>query len=166
MRYWKAGIIFLIAFFIQPSLLNMINIGGYTPNLLLCLTVIFSFLYEKEYYGPLLGAVSGLLYDICYSYVIGPTAIALLLTAVIVMALRQYANVENIISMWVVSVLSFLSYYLINWILYKITGSPEGILYALSHSVWTIVYSMAVITAMYILMIRKVDRYHKDRYYK
>ena len=82
------------------------------------------------------------------------------------MALRQYANVENIISMWVVSVLSFLSYYLINWILYKITGSPEGILYALSHSVWTIVYSMAVITAMYILMIRKVDRYHKDRYYK
>ena len=61
MRYWKAGIIFLIAFFIQPSLLNMINIGGYTPNLLLCLTVIFSFLYEKEYYGPLLGAVSGLL---------------------------------------------------------------------------------------------------------
>ena len=144
----------------------MINIGGYTPNLLLCLTVIFSFLYEKEYYGPLLGAVSGLLYDICYSYVIGPTAIALLLTAVIVMALRQYANVENIISMWVVSVLSFLSYYLINWILYKITGSPEGILYALSHSVWTIVYSMAVITAMYILMIRKVDRYHKDRYYK
>lgn len=166
MRYWKAGIIFLIAFFIQPSLLNMINIGGYTPNLLLCLTVIFSFLYEKEYYGPLLGAVSGLLYDICYSYAIGPTAIALLLTAVIVMALRQYANVENIISMWVVSVLSFLSYYLINWILYKITGSPEGILYALSHSVWTIVYSMAVITAMYILMIRKVDRYHKDRYYK
>ena len=166
MRYWKAGIIFLIAFFIQPSLLNMINIGGYTPNLLLCLTVIFSFLYEKEYYGPLLGAVSGLLYDICYSYVIGPTAIALLLTAVIVMALRQYANVENIISMWVVSVLSFLSYYLINWILYKITGSPEGILYALSHSVWTIVYSMALITAMYILMIRKVDRYHKDRYYK
>ncbi len=166
MRYWKAGIIFLITFFIQPSLLNMINIGGYTPNLLLCLTVIFSFLYEKEYYGPLLGAVSGLLYDICYSYVIGPTAIALLLTAVIVMALRQYANVENIISMWVVSVLSFLSYYLINWILYKITGSPEGILYALSHSVWTIVYSMAVITAMYILMIRKVDRYHKDRYYK
>ncbi len=166
MRYWKAGIIFLIAFFIQPSLLNMINIGGYTPNLLLCLTVIFSFLYEKEYYGPLLGAVSGLLYDICYSYVIGPTAIALLLTAVIVMALRQYANVENIISMWVVSVLSFLSYYLINWILYKITGSPEGIIYALSHSVWTIVYSMAVITAMYILMIRKVDRYHKDRYYK
>ena len=166
MRYWKAGIIFLIAFFIQPSLLKMINIGGYTPNLLLCLTVIFSFLYEKEYYGPLLGAVSGLLYDICYSYVIGPTAIALLLTAVIVMALRQYANVENIISMWVVSVLSFLSYYLINWILYKITGSPEGILYALSHSVWTIVYSMAVITAMYILMIRKVDRYHKDRYYK
>ena len=47
MRYWKAGLIFLIAFLIQPSLLNMINIGGYTPNLLLCLVVIFSFIYEE-----------------------------------------------------------------------------------------------------------------------
>ena len=48
MKYWKAGIIFLIAFLIQPSLLNMINIAGYTPNLLLCLVVIFSFIYEDE----------------------------------------------------------------------------------------------------------------------
>lgn len=50
MRYWKAGIFFLIAFFTQNSLLNMVNIGGYTPNLLLCLVVIFSFLYEKDMY--------------------------------------------------------------------------------------------------------------------
>ena len=49
MRYWKAGVIFLIAFLIQPSFLNLINIAGYTPNLLLCLRVIFTFLYDGEY---------------------------------------------------------------------------------------------------------------------
>ena len=64
MRYWKAGIIFIIAFLIQPSLLNMISIGGYTPNLLLCLVVIFSFIYEEEMYGIVYGAVFGVLYDI------------------------------------------------------------------------------------------------------
>ena len=77
MKYWKAGIFFLIAFFTQNSLLNMVNIGGYTPNLLLCLVVIFSFLYEKDMYGLVYGAVFGLIYDACYSYVIGPTPIAL-----------------------------------------------------------------------------------------
>ena len=51
MRYWKAGLIFLIAFLIQPSLLNMINIGGYTPNLLLCLVVMLLYgLMEAQVY--------------------------------------------------------------------------------------------------------------------
>lgn len=47
MRYWKAGIFFLIAFFTQNSLLNMVNIGGYTPNLLLCLVVILFVFVRK-----------------------------------------------------------------------------------------------------------------------
>ncbi len=166
MRYWKAGLIFLIAFLIQPSFLNMINIAGYTPNLLLCLTVIFTFLYDGEYYGPVYGVVFGLLYDICYSYVIGPTAISLLIVSALVIALRIFANVENIISMWVVSVLAFLSYHLINWTLFKIAGSPQGLLHALSYSFWVICYSMIVITVMYLFMIKRTERYHKDRYFK
>ena len=166
MRYWKAGVIFLIAFLIQPSFLNLINIAGYTPNLLLCLTVIFTFLYDGEYYGPVFGTVLGLAYDICYSYVIGPTAITLLIVSALVLLLRSFANVENIISMWVVSVLAFLSYYLINWGLFKIAGSPAGLLYVLSYSIWVICYSMVVITVMYLFMIKKTERYHKDRYFK
>lgn len=57
--------------------------------------------------GPVFGTVLGLAYDICYSYVIGPTAIALLIVSALVLLLRSFANVENIISMWVVSVLAF-----------------------------------------------------------
>ena len=127
MKYWKAGVFFLIAFLFQTSLLNMINVGGYTPNLLLCLTVIFSFLYEKDMYGLVYGAVFGLIYDVCYNYVIGPTPIALVIVSVLVLILREYANIENIISMWTVSVISFLSYYFINWGLYKIAGTPLGL---------------------------------------
>ena len=72
----------MIAFLIQPSLLNMINIGGYTPNLLLCLVVIFSFIYEEEMYGVVFGSLFGVLYDVCYSDVIGPAPIAFLVVAV------------------------------------------------------------------------------------
>ena len=48
MKYWKAAILFTIAFLIQASLLNLVSIGGVTPNLLLCLVVVFSFLYEDD----------------------------------------------------------------------------------------------------------------------
>ena len=51
MRYWKAAIAFAVAFIMQTSLLNVISIKGYTPNLLLCLVVVFSFLYEEDLYG-------------------------------------------------------------------------------------------------------------------
>ena len=81
MRYWKAAAAFLVAFLIQTSLLNIISIKGYTPNLLLCLVVVFSFLYEDGLYGIIFGAVFGLLYDICFSSGRGPTALALVATS-------------------------------------------------------------------------------------
>ncbi len=166
MRYWKAGLIFLIAFLIQPSLLNMINIGGYTPNLLLCLVVIFSFIYEEEMYGVVFGSLFGVLYDVCYSDVIGPAPIAFLVVAVGIMMAREYVNIENIFNMWIVSILSFCTYYLINWGLHRLAGNPIGIMYVFGKVPWIILYSMAVITIIYLILIRKAVRYRRDRYFK
>lgn len=166
MKYWKAGIIFFIGLLLQISFMNALNIGGYTPNLLLCLVVVFSFLYDRDLYGPLYGAVFGILYDICLSYIIGPTPLALLAASVIVILLREYANYENIISMWVVSSIAFVAYYLVNWALYRIAGNPLGLVYALSGAVWPMVYSLVVITPMYMIMIKKVEKYRGDRRFK
>ena len=88
MKYWKAAILFTIAFLIQASLLNLVSIGGVTPNLLLCLVVVFSFLYEDELYGIIFGAVFGVAYDICFSSVTGYTAIALVLTSLMILIVR------------------------------------------------------------------------------
>ena len=103
MKSWKAGIFFLIAFFIQCSFLNVISIAGFTPNLLLCLVVVFSFLYEEQIYGLLYGAVFGIFYDICFADVVGP---------------------------------------------------------------WITLYSLAVITILYAILIRKMTRHRKDRYFR
>ena len=166
MRYWKAGLIFLIAFLIQPSLLNMINIGGYTPNLLLCLVVIFSFIYEEEMYGIVFGSFFGVLYDVCYSDVIGPAPIAFLVVAVGIMMASEYVHIENIFNMWIVSILSFCTYYLINWGLHRIAGNPIGIIYVFGKVPWIILYSMVVITIIYLILIRKAVRYRRDRYFR
>lgn len=166
MKYWKAAAAFLVAFLIQTSLLNIINIKGYTPNLLLCLVVVFSFLYEDGLYGIIFGAAFGLLYDICFSSVLGPTALALVATAVVILIVREFANIENIVNMWIVAAVSLVIFYFVSWVLFHIGGNPEGFIYVLKRLPWTGLYSVAVITAIYLVLIRKVTKHRKDRYFR
>lgn len=166
MRYWKAAIVFAVAFLIQTSLLNVISIKGYTPNLLLCLVVVFSFLYEDQLYGMVFGALFGLLYDICFSAVVGPTAIALAVTALFVLIVREYANVENIMNLWIVSVLSLVIFYTSGWGMFRMSGNPESLIYVMKRLPWTGLYSVAVITVIYLILIRKKTKNLKDRYFR
>lgn len=165
MSWLKAGITFLVAFILQGSLLNMFSIAGHTPNLLLAFVVILSFLYDKELYGIIFGAVVGVLYDMCYSYIIGPTPIALVVASICVIAMRYYANVENTVSMSVVSLISFIIYYGVNWCLYSIAGYPVGFGYAASNTVITMLYTLLVNIIVYKVLIKDVVKHHKDRYF-
>ncbi len=166
MKSWKAGIFFLIAFFIQCSFLNVISIAGYTPNLLLCLVIVFSFLYEEQIYGLLYGVLFGVFYDICFADVVGPTPIALVLVALVIFVLREYANIENIVNMGVTSLLSILFYYALNWALQHLAGNPIGLLYVLKTLPWITLYSLSLMTVLYLILLRKMTRHRKDRYFR
>ena len=166
MKSWKAGIFFLIAFFIQCSFLNVISIAGYTPNLLLCLVIVFSFLYEEQIYGLLYGAMFGVFYDICFADVVGPTPIALVLVALVIFVLREYANIENIVNMWVTSLLSIFFYYALNWGLQHLVGNPIGLLYVLKTLPWITLYALSLMTVLYLILLRKMTRHRKDRYFR
>ena len=166
MKSWKAGIFFLIAFFIQCSFLNVISIAGYTPNLLLCLVIVFSFLYEEQIYGLLYGVLFGVFYDICFADVVGPTPIALVLVALVIFVLREYANIENIVNMWVTSLLSILFYYALNWGLQHLAGNPIGLLYVLKTLQWITLYALSLMTVLYLILLRKMTRHRKDRYFR
>ena len=166
MKSWKAGIFFLIAFFIQCSFLNVISIEGYTPNLLLCLVIVFSFLYEEQIYGLLYGVLFGVFYDIFFADVVGPTPIALVLVALVIFVLREYANIENIVNMWVTSLLSILFYYALNWGLQHLAGNPIGLLYVLKTLPWITLYALSLMTVLYLILLRKMTRHRKDRYFR
>ena len=164
MKYWQVGLLYLAAFLIQPSLLNVINIGGYTPNLILCLTILSTFLYEEEIYGVIFCAVFGILYDIMYSNVVGPMPISLILVALGIIIVREYTNIENIINMWAVSIVSILAFYFLNWGLHHIAGNPVGFRFVFNSVPWIALYSLAVITILYWILIRKLARHRRDRY--
>ncbi len=154
MRYWKAGLFFLIAFIVQPTVLNTISIKGYTPNLLLCLVILFSFLYEDKIYGIVYGTAFGILYDVIYSSVIGPTVISFVIIAIIIMFVRTFVNVEMLVNMWAVSICSILLYYCMNWGLYHIAGNPIGFHIAMELVPWVGIYSLVVLTILYLILRR------------
>ena len=166
MNYWKAGIMFLIAFLIQTSLLNLVMIHGYTPHLILCLVIVLSFLYENRMYGVVFGAAFGVLYDICFSNFTGPTGISLVGVAIVILILREYANIENILNMWIVSTISIFLYYALNWGLFHLAGNPIGFIYVLKKLPGEYIYSFAVITIMYFILIRTAAKHRRARYFR
>ncbi len=166
MSYRKAGIMFLIAFLIQTSFLNLVIIKGYTPHLLLCLVVVLSFLYENQMYGVVFGAIFGVLYDICFSSYVGPMGISLVVAGIVILVLREYTNIESVLNMWLVSTISIFLYYVLNWGLLHLAGNPIGFMYILKKLPGEYIYSFAVITILYFILIRKAAKYRKDRYFR
>lgn len=165
MKYLKAGAAFLVAFLLQGSLLNMFSIAGHTPNLLLALVVMMSFLYEKEMIGITYGALFGLIYDMCYCDILGPTAIAFVITSACVLIMRYYANVENIISMSGVSIIAFVIFYIAHWGLMTFAGNTIGLGYVLLNSILTMIYTLVINIVIYKVLIKSVVKHHKDRYF-
>ena len=166
MSYRKAGILFLVAFLIQTSFLNLVIIKGYTPHLLLCLVVVLSFLYENQLYGVVFGAIFGVLYDICFSSCVGPMGISLVVVGIVILVLGEYTNIESILNMWIISTLSIFLYYVLNWGLFHLAGNPIGFLYILKKLPGEYIYSFAVITILYFILIRKAAKHRVDRYFR
>ncbi|MEL7658797.1 MAG: rod shape-determining protein MreD, partial [Bacillota bacterium] len=70
MKYRYSFLLFFIGFILQSTIMNHIRIFQMSPNLVLCLVVIFSFLYEG-YHGIVFGILFGLISDICFAEIIG-----------------------------------------------------------------------------------------------
>ena len=77
MKYWQGFILFLAAFILQPFFHNLIPAFGGNVNLILCLTVIMTFLYDETVIGIFFGLVFGLAGDLFYGMYAGPGAFSL-----------------------------------------------------------------------------------------
>ena len=166
MKYRYAICLFSAAFIIQTSLMNAFSIYGVTPNLLLCLVVIFSFLFDHNNYGIVLGVVFGLFYDICFSEYVGIAALAFLIISVGIMLVNVVMNKEAIFSMIIVSAASTTAYTLIYWGIMAMLGSNYGFLFMLRFLPASVFYNVVIVLLMYFIAIKRVIKYHSDRYYR
>ncbi len=166
MNYVKAVAIFLLAFFLQGSVVNILAVNGATPNLLLCLAVLFSFLYDEENYGLILGPVFGILYDICYMPYVGVSSIGFFFLAFAVVMARELLNRENIGVILVIAAIATFVFNIYIWCVYSILGSNITILYVLKKQPLLIMWNVIITGILYAVVIKKVLRRRRDLFYR
>lgn len=163
MKYRYAFLYFLAAFLLQSTVLIHFSVFGIAPNLVLCLTACFSFLYEKPY-GMVMGVLFGLLLDLCFGPVIGVAALSLFLAALSLGFLRGYLYQESVLSMFFAALISTVVYEAVYFICLLVLGMGYQILYVLKYLPVLVIWHSLILIGIYFLTSRRMDKYPNDRY--
>jgi rod shape-determining protein MreD len=157
--------IFLLAFVAQSALLRYIAICGVSPNILLCLVIVFAFLYEEPL-GIVFGIAFGILWDIGFGLYIGVSAVSQTAAALAVMRIKRYLNHELLLPALAAGLAGAVLNNAVYWGLYKLTGIPHTLLYILKTQPLLIAYDLLFVMIFHLIFRRGVIRHRKDREYK
>lgn len=155
--------LFLFGFFLQSTVMHHFAIFGVSPNLVLCLTIVFSFLYEG-YHGMVLGLIFGIIGDLCFSPLIGVSAMSCFLVALMCLKLKQYLYVENRFSILIVSSAGTFCYGVLIWGITTVFGLGVHLLFALEFYAILLLYHGVITMLFYHLMKRSAIKHHSDHY--
>ena len=166
MKYWQGFILYFAAFLLQPFLYNLIPGFGGNVNLVLCLTVLMTFLYDETVIGIFYGLVFGLANDLFYGIYAGPGAFSLVIVGLVVLLLKRFANKENFFNALITMLLSTWMYASVYWLVYHFIGSPYSYLYAMKSLPWQLLFNTAVGAILYFILIKRVIKHRRDRYFR
>lgn len=162
MKIWKIGLTFLIAFLFQSGLVNIFSLWGRTPNVILALAIVYSFLYENKLYGFIFGAVFGAMFDICFCQAIGITAIPIALISFGIFLLDEIYIVKNAINLSIVSVISILLYSSLNWVMLRLAGNPVSYVKIMEYMPVSWAGTFIIILMAYLILIKDVIEKRKQ----
>ncbi len=158
-------LLFFIAFLLQSTVFLHFRIIGHAPNLLLCLVISISFLF-KENPVILFGVLFGLLQDICFSHLIGPTALAFLILAVFTGYAKGILHRDSIISVLIIALAGTVLYQLLCFGIMTVFGGN----YAFTHVIMSLPvlsgYNFGIMLIFYLTIGKSSIRYPQDRYYR
>ena len=164
MKYRNALLFFIIGFLLQSTSFLNFSIIGTTPNFILCLTVLFSFLY-KGYQGIIFGIIFGLLQDIGFSILIGPSALIYFLIALIMGEVRHYLHRDSILNIFFASVIGTILYYVSSWSILMVFKGNYSFLYMARNLPTLLAAHFILMVVFYLIVGKRSIRYPKDRFY-
>jgi rod shape-determining protein MreD len=165
MRYYVAVPVFLAAFLLQTTLLWRLPVFGFSPNLLLVLVAVFSFLYE-EHFGLILGIIFGLLLDAAVSPFFGMQALSFVLVYIIVRLLRMVFNPEKVLPDVLMCVIATIIGAFIPWIIYVLCGLHSDIINVIRSLPVLIIMQAVLGFILHMIFVRSIIRYRSDRKFK
>jgi rod shape-determining protein MreD len=157
-------LLFIAGFILQSTMMLYINLLGITPNIILCLVVLFSFVYEGNQ-GIIYGIVFGLIQDICFSVLIGPAAISYFLVALLMIEIKRFLHRDSMLNIFLASLIATATYYLINWGIIALFGGIYSFLYVAKGTVILLILNSITMIILYQLIGKRSIRYPQDRYY-
>jgi rod shape-determining protein MreD len=160
-----AILLFIAAFIAQASLLRRIAIHDVSPNILLCLVIVFAFLYEEPL-GVVFGIVFGILWDAEFGMYVGISAVSQMAAALTAMIIKRYLNHELLLPALVSGLAGIILNNGVYWGLYKLTGIPHTLLYILRMQPILIAYNLLFVMIFHVILRRGVIRHRKDRDFK
>lgn len=160
-RYIFAGLGFLLAFILQTTILKNIAIFGWSPNLLLCLVVVCSILYDDRT-GLIYGIIFGLLLDYMTGLYLGPSAIAFTLIYMIAILIRQFFNHERLLPELILAGVSTPVYLCIAWAFHIISGNPASFMIVLKALSVLLIYNTVLIILLHLVLVRGVVSHRRD----
>lgn len=163
MKYRYSFLWFFAAFILQSTVMNHFRIFEVSPNLVLCLVVIFSFLYEG-YHGIVFGILFGFVSDISSAEIIGIAAVSNFAVALICIGMKRYFYKDSRISVVIVSLVGTAVYALLYWSINRMLGTGADFLYVMERQAVLLAYHIAVTLVIYRLVSRSVIKHRSDRY--
>ena len=164
MKYYKAALIFLVAFIVQTTILSKVMVLGAAPNLLLCLMVVFTYLYDKNF-GLIFGILFGLLVDVTTSMVLGVETFTMVLACIPVIIVRMIFNPERTFP----CVLLIIGATIINifgvWAIYNIAGINANISSSISMIPGQVLSNVVITFLLHLFYVRSIIRHKRDRHY-
>lgn len=163
MKYRYSFLLFLLAFVLQSTLLYHFRIFQMSPNLVLCLVVIFSFLYDG-YHGIIFGLFFGFISDICFSPIIGVASMSYFAVSLICIGFKRYLYKDSMISVTIVSLIGTASYALIFWSVYQMLGYSTEFTYVMKKEAVLLIYHVVITLIIYQIVSRSIIKHRRDRY--
>ena len=164
MKTHTAIIVFILAFITQATWLRFLAINDITPNLLLCLVIVFTFLYNKPY-GVLFGVLLGFLWDMNFGIYMGVSSASLLIVAITILIFKKPFNSESILPAIIAGIIGSVLFSCIYLSVYKLMGAPHSISYLLKPQPYLILYNVVIVMVFHIILRRSIIRNKRREYY-
>lgn len=154
---------FLTAFLLQSGFVLNFGIMGLAPNFILCVTILFAFYYESS--ATLVFAlVFGLLQDVNFSVLIGPSALILALIALAMNPLKNFFYKESMINVLMISSLGTIMYYGLMWLVIKTFKGIYTFAYMAKNLPALLVMNTLVMFVLYFVLAKRLIALDRKKY--